>query len=264
MGDLKKCPKCGSVLENDAAFCYHCMTSLDKKQRVETKKSPLPKRTKTAIISIILVFIVILAAGAGIFVYRQSQTKPICSEEEFLLRAEKIEQKLGLSDIIDTSSFKDIKRHKTDNTTEYTAELSLGGASLSLYFHNKGEVISAVLWDVNEEDIENGKKVLILIADAVGDNYYTDISDVFFDENTYPLNEYKKPFEEYFTDFALRTKDYENAIKDGLKIKTEYISMTDSDLCFVLYKTSRETGSETVYDLTLYIERLSSVENKTK
>ncbi|MBR0466071.1 MAG: zinc-ribbon domain-containing protein [Clostridia bacterium] len=65
MSDMKKCPKCGAMLEENASFCFHCMTSLDKKQEIETG-APVFSKKKKIILAVIL-SIVLLSAVLVIF-----------------------------------------------------------------------------------------------------------------------------------------------------------------------------------------------------
>ena len=64
MNGVKKCPKCGADLEENARFCYHCMTSLDEKEKI-VNQAPFLSR-KTRIIMLALAAAVIFFA-AGIF-----------------------------------------------------------------------------------------------------------------------------------------------------------------------------------------------------
>ena len=249
------CPKCGAELQENAQFCLHCMTSLDTKLIIPKGKGPKPKRFRMVVAIIIAAALLAAAIGTGILMNTKNKTAPICTAEDFISRVSSVSSKLEADSLWSADSFKDIRHSTIDKTVEYSTDLNIGDSLISVFFHNDGEVVSAVVWDIKKDNIDEAKRLLICITDSICGYYFTDIEDVFTDERHYPHTDLGKPFEEYFTDMVKRTGDYKSFISNGNSISTDYIGMDADDLYIVLYTTERLNGENALYDLTVYIER---------
>lgn len=250
-----RCPVCGAPLQENASFCLHCMTSFDTKTQIPKGKEPKSKKTRTVIALICVAAVLISAVSVSLFVFSKFKSRPVCTPEAFLERVPLASEKLGVDGLWDASGFKSIRVSPDGKTYEYSTELEFEPGLLSVYFENKGEVLSAVIWDVGADRIDDAKRLLICITDSICDSYYTDIEEVFFNERQYPRIDLGKPFEEYFTDFEKRTDSYNQSIANGGIISTEFLGTVDEDYNIYLYKTERNDGEQAIYDLAVYIEK---------
>lgn len=248
------CPKCGAMLQENASFCLHCMTPLIQKQDIKKPKTPLSSKRKIIYI-IVLALAIISASVFGIST--AVKRSPICTFETFQEAVSVASEKMGIDEIWNAKGFIDIAEFKNEDVIQYTTDLNLNGAYLSVFFYNDGEEIYAYLCDVQEKDVDNAKEILKCVAQSACNYYYTDIDDVFDNEKLYPRKELESPFEDYFTDLLNRTEDYNNAIKSGDKISTEYISMTDDNDNYVItfYVTDRNSKSDSIYDLAVTVQK---------
>lgn len=249
------CPKCGAVLQENASFCLHCMTPLIEKQDIQKPKTPLSSKRKIIyiIISVVSILAIITASVFGIST--AVKHSPICTFETFQEAVPLVSEKMGIDELWNTNSFTDIAESKTEDVVQYTADINLNDAYLSVFFYNGGEEVYAYICDVQQEDVDGAKEILKCIVQSACNYYYTDIDDVFDNEKLYPRRELDTPFEEYFTNLLNRTQDYNNAIKSGDEISTEYISMTDDDYQITFYVTERNGKNNTIYDLAITVQK---------
>lgn len=271
MADINKCPKCGAPLHENAQFCLHCMTSLDTKQTVKKEKAPRPKAARTAAVCIAVAVLAAVVTVSVLLINQKHKKEtpsetvtraveviPICTPEEFLERVPIASGRLGVDGLWNINSFKDIRINPGENSVEYSADLTFEPGILSVIFENGGEFVSAIVWDVTEENIDAAKRLLICITDSVCNNYFTDIENVLFNDKQYPSVDLGKPFEEYFTDFVNRTELYNKNINDGVQISTDFTGMIDdgeNKLNIYFYQTARTEGDRTIYDLAVYVEQ---------
>lgn len=124
---------------------------------------------------------------------------------------------MGIDEIWNAKGLIDIAEFESEDVIQYTTDVNLNGAYLSVFFYNEGEEIYAYLCDVQEEDVGSAKEILKCVAQSACNYYFIDIDEVFDNEKLYPRKELDSPFEDYFTDFLSRTEDYNNAIKMVMK-----------------------------------------------
>ncbi len=249
------CPKCGTVLQENASFCLYCMTPLIQKQDIQKPKAPLSSKRKIIyiIVSIVLALAIISASVFGIST--AVEHSPICTFETFQEAVPIASKKMGIDEIWNAKGLIDIAEFESEDVIQYTTDVNLNGAYLSVFFYNEGEEIYAYLCDVQEEDVGSAKEILKCVAQSACNYYFIDIDEVFDNEKLYPRKELDSPFEDYFTDFLSRTEDYNNAIKNGDEISTEYIPMTDDNNVITFYVTERNSKSQTIYDLAVTVQK---------
>lgn len=254
-GKNNVCPKCGAVLQENASFCLHCMTPLIQKQDIQKPKVPLSSKRKLIyiIISTVLALAIITASVFGIST--AVKHSPICTFETFCEAVPLVSEKMGIDEIWDANGLTDIAESKKEDVIQYTTDINLNSAYLSIFFYNNGEEVYAYICDVQQEDVDGAKDILKCIVQSACNYYYTDIDDVFDNEKLYPKKELDSPFVDYFTDLLSRTEDYNNAIKNGEKISTKYISMTDDDKIIIFYVTERNGKNNTIYDLAITVQK---------
>ncbi len=75
---MKKCPKCGAEIDDNARFCMYCMTSLDNKVAVESSasKKKLGVIIMAALLGILLIAIVLFFAFCGKGDNNDSESSP--------------------------------------------------------------------------------------------------------------------------------------------------------------------------------------------
>lgn len=253
--EYKFCPKCGAMLQENASFCLYCMTPLIQKQDIQKPKAPFSSKRKLIyiIVSIVLALAIISASAFGIS--NAEKHSPICTFETFQETLPLASEKMEIDEIWDAKGLTDIAEFENGDVIQYTTDVNLNGAYLSVFFYNEGEEIYAYFCDVQEEDVENAKEILKCIVQSACNYYYTDIDDVFDNEKLYPKQKFDKPFEDYFTDMLSRTEDYDSAIKNGDKISTKYIPMTDNDKRIIFYVTERSSKSDTIYDFAVAVQK---------
>ena len=231
------------------------MTPLIQKQDIQKPKAPLSSKRKIIyiIVSIVLALAIISASVFGIST--AVEHSPICTFETFQEAVPIASKKMGIDEIWNAKGLIDIAEFESEDVTQYTTDVNLNGAYLSVFFYNEGEEIYAYLCDVQEEDVGSAKEILKCVAQSACNYYFIDIDEVFDNEKLYPRKELDSPFEDYFTDFLSRTEDYNNAIKNGDEISTEYIPMTDDNNVITFYVTERNSKSQTIYDLAVTVQK---------
>ena len=231
------------------------MTPLIQKQDIQKPKAPLSSKRKIIyiIVSIVLALAIISASVFGIST--AVEHSPICTFETFQEAVPIASKKMGIDEIWNAKGLIDIAEFESEDVIQYTTDVNLNGAYLSVFFYNEGEEIYAYLCDVQEEDVGSAKEILKCVAQSACNYYFIDIDEVFDNEKLYPRKELDSPFEDYFTDFLSRTEDYNNAIKNGDEISTEYIPMTDDNNVITFYVTERNSKSQTIYDLAVTVQK---------
>ena len=258
MNNMRYCPNCGAPIQDGARFCLHCMTSLEPKQKIQKQKTPLSKRRKTIIVIISVVLALAVAAGGITGVYFYQKHLPVCTYSNFTAAIVKTSDRMGADDLWSVSDFKDIMSYEDENTVRYSTNINLDDAFLSVFFYNKGERINAYICDVDESRVEDGKKLLICVAQAACNNYFSDIEEVMNDRNNYPFETLttSPPFDKYYTDLLERTDQYNTDIKNGAKFTTQYIGISAMDKYLINYlQTERQYSDKTLYDLSITIEK---------
>lgn len=124
---------------------------------------------------------------------------------------------MGVDEIWNAKGLIDIAEFESEDVVQYTTDVNLNGAYLSVFFYNESEEIYAYICDVQEEDAESAKEILKCIVQSACNYYFTDIDNVFDNEKLYPRKELDSPFEDYFTNLLSRTEDYNNAVLSALR-----------------------------------------------
>lgn len=249
------CPKCGAMLQENASFCLHCMTPLIQKQDIQKPKTPLSSKRKIIYIIVSIVSALAIISASVIGISNAVKHSPICTFETFQEAVSVASEKMDIDEIWNAKGLIDIAEFESEDVIQYTTDVNLNGAYLSVFFYNEGEEIYAYLCDVQEEDVGSAKEILKCVAQSACNYYFIDIDEVFDNEKLYPRKELDSPFEDYFTDFLSRTEDYNNAIKNGDEISTEYIPMTDDNNVITFYVTERNSKSQTIYDLAVTVQK---------
>lgn len=257
MSNKSICPRCGAQLQEGARFCPHCMTSFEEKQHISKPKAPISKRKKVmkALICCMLAVAVIIGGSIGIFQYKKHS--PICTFSTFTQAILLTSERMGIDDLWDVNDFKDLMNYENGDTVRYGTKTHIDGINLSLFFYNKGEIISAYITDVKSDDIDNCKKMLMCIVQAVCNNYFSDLQDIFNDRTVYPFIESNSKFDTDFTDYLRLTDKYNKDIKNGAKFKSEYIDVyCEAIKINIQYaQTERQYSNEALYDLAVTIEK---------
>lgn len=249
------CPKCGAELQENASFCLHCMTPLEPKQNIEKPKKPLSSKRKTIYIIVSILVVIAIVSASTVAAVMVKKHSPICTFEQFQTAVPIVSEKMGINSLWDENSFLDIAYSESEKVMQYSTDIDLNGAYLSVFFYNEGEEIYGYICDVQTSDVDKGKELLKCIAQSACNYYYTDIDEVFENETLYPRRQLDSPFEEYFTNLLRRTDEYNQNIKDGENISTKYIPMTDDDKIITLYVTERSNEERTLYDLAVAVQK---------
>lgn len=95
------------------------------------------------------------------------------------------------------------------------------------------------------------------IVQAVCNNYFSDLQDIFNDRTVYPFIESNSKFDTDFTDYLRLTDKYNKDIKNGAKFKSEYIDVyCEAIKINIQYaQTERQYSNEALYDLAVTIEK---------
>lgn len=248
-----QCPHCHAPLQENARFCPHCMAQLGVRQTIKTPK-PTANKTKRLVCILLAVVLLLAGAGGGFAVYYRHQHAPICSYEQFQAAVPLVSERMELDSLWDTDGFIDTHFHKKEKAVQYTTDVYLNDAYLSLFFVNKGEQVCAYFCDIQPSDFDDAARIIKCIAQSAANNYITDIDAVFDDEVRYPKSTLPVPFEDSFTDMLLRTEQYNADIESGTAISTKYIQAYMEEFHFVYYVTERNTAGNLLYDLALVVE----------
>ena len=274
------CPVCGAALQENARFCLRCMTAFEEKTALtpaENKKSVYKR-----LIPVICVFVLLLGGAAALLFLQDRAPEPdettaekknktateapteapaeiespgpLIDYDTFLLAIGIAAAKPECAGLLDADSFLDVMGIIETNTVKYTADISLPGARLDLFFKNEGEVITLILSDVAPEDLNDAKRICEAVHGAVT-NYYSDIYQVLTDGETYRRTVCEAPFEEFFTEMTGRTERYREALSAGASIQTEGVLIAEDDVRFAyFFETKRSDGEKTLYDLVLHFD----------
>lgn len=257
MNETNRCPNCGAQLQEGAVFCPHCMTSFEEKQHIGKPKVPITKRKKVtkAIICCVIAVAVITAGSFGIVI--QKKNSPICTFSTFTNAIVLTSERMGIDDLWDADGFKDLMLYKSKNVVRYGTKTHIDGINLSLFFYDKGKTISAYITDVKDSDKDNCKKMLMCIVQAVCNDYFSDIKDIFDNRTVYPFIEANAKFDTDFTDYLQLTNKYNKDIENGAKFKSEYIDAVfeDKKINVQYGETTRQYSNEVLYDLSVTIDK---------
>ena len=286
------CPVCGAPVQENARFCLHCMTSFDNKTPVG---APEP-RSKKRVLKWLVPALCVLLAGVAALVFfiagnkapeaAAPQTKKTAADEaaltgqtptaeqeattaeppvlptplntyaEFLEAAALTQDRLGCAGLWDLNGFKQVMGNSTTEFIKYTAPVNLSGARLDLFYRNDAQVVTLILSDVAEADLD-GAKLLCAAVHAAAMNYYSDLPDMLKDEETYIRSDYDLPYEPFFAELVGRTERYEAQIASGARFTTRYLLIEDeneTERFAVYYETKKEADGDVRYDLILRID----------
>lgn len=248
------CPKCGAALQENAQFCPYCMTSFAVRQEIPKGKEIKPKRTRRIIAASVAAAVLLIIAGIAVYIH--IQLLPVCLPSEFRERVPIASEKLGVDELWDISTFESVRSNEKEGNTEYSINLNLGDSFLSLFFYNDAKEVSAVVWDVEEQDVEKAQRLIACITDTYCNNFFTDIDKAFLDNSQYPHEALETPFERYFTEGVGRTDIYNRFIENGGTISTDCFDMNSRKYLLSFYKTRRSDSEKTLYDIAVYIEKI--------
>lgn len=245
------CPYCGAPVQQNAAFCLHCMKSLDRKTEIKKKKSA-PKK----LIIIIAAVLILCAAAvcAVVVIGNKNKAEPICTPGVFREAAQAAAERLGSEKLWQPGEFVQTHFNKKENDSVYHTESALSDAGVSVIFRNGGEAVDIALCDLKESDLESAYLISESALSAAFGYYTDELADLLRDSSAYPRLDYGYPFEEYFTDALKRTDRY-NALAESGDIKTEYLQAnTDGGRVLMCFFTEHTEGGETLYDLYFEIQ----------
>lgn len=282
--DVSKCPFCGADMQENASFCLHCMRSLDEKEKI--KKEKIFFGRKRIIIFAAAALLIIAAVVCFLIIRKPSAEDPpkndvisddtpqndisaqpkesekavdtdniFTSPYEFCAAAILVSEKLGCNELWSPDELKETHRSLNGKSIKLWAPVSIPDAVMAIYFDNCGETVDFILEDVPEEYLEDAKNIAICAVDAACNSYFSDVSDVFFDDKVFPKKKCDIPFIDDFTDLEKRTEIYNSDIENGCDISTNNIDIAvDSDRLINYYLTSRDYGDRILYDMCLHFE----------
>lgn len=243
------CPYCGAPVQQNAAFCLHCMKSLDTKTEIKKKKSA-PKR----LIIIIAAVLVLCAAAVSAVIVINNKAEPICTPEVFCEAAQAATEKLGSEKLWQPAGLVQTHFNQKENDSVYHTESTLSDAGVSVIFRNGGEAVDIALCDLKESDLEDAYLISESTVSAAVGSYTDELAALLRDKNAYPRLDYGYPFEEYLIEPLKRTDRY-NALAESGDIRTEFIqAKTDGGRVLICFFTERTEGGETLYDLYFEIQ----------
>lgn len=267
------CPHCGALLQDEARFCPHCMTSFVEKTALPVPKPPRKKRT---LLLVLLGILVIGAVTVALLIFAKptatvpvakeepvpsstatsvSDHSPLCSFAQFYAAAPLVSEQMGISSLWDPDSLVDTRYSQKSNIRQYVATTTLEDTLFSVFFYNEGEEVYASVCDVTPEQYADAENLLKCVVQTVCNHYITDIDQVFSDEKRYPKTLLDEPFDSDITDLHDRTEAYTADLENGTKISTRYLLMQTSHEDVILVETKRETDGRVLYDLLVEIER---------
>ena len=256
----QRCPKCGAVLQENAGFCLYCMTQLTPKAKIDKPPKATSNKRKAAKIAICISLALIIMTASitgGVIFKRQS---PICTFARFETAAAVVSEQMGIEQLWDLNGFTDTNYFQDEDVMQYVTDVELGNAYLSVFFYNEGEEIYAYICDVEERYLSGAQDILKCIVQSTANYYYTDIDEIFENEQRYPRSELDTSFAVYFTDLLGRTEQYNESLQNGGDISTKYIVITDDELKlkYIYYLTTRNEGTDTqttLYDLAVSVQK---------
>lgn len=252
---IRNCPNCHAPLQDEAHFCPHCMARLDQKQQIEKPIKPTSNHRSILKKILIIVIVFVLVVGTILTYVVINSHKPICSYAQFSEAAPLVSHTMEIDSLWNPSGFKDIRILSEQNCIQYSTDVYLNDAILSLFFYNKGEKVHAYLSDVKQEDLQDAEQILKCIVQSVCNYYFTDIDEVFDNETVYPKVPLETPFIPFFTDALNRTDSYNQSIDNGGQITSNYIVMSNQNKDIIFCVTKRAENNSTLYDLSIQIER---------
>lgn len=244
------CPHCGAAVQQNAAFCLHCMKSLDEKTEIKKKKTA---SKKLFIIAGIAVAIFAVALTVALTV-KNRKVQPVCTAEQFLSSAAVTSEKLGCDNFWQPDKLTETHTNKQKNDSIYHTASSLSEAGVAVVFRNGGEVVDIAICDINDTDLDTAYLISESAVSAVLGYYSEDFANMMSDKNAYPRTALEKPFEEYFTDCLKRTAEYSKLAENG-SISTEVLQVqTESGHIILCYFTNHTVEEDTLYDLYFEIQ----------
>ena len=248
----RACPVCGSPLQENARFCLHCMTSLEKKEPAPA--APVKRKKRWLVIGASAV-LAVAAAVALLLFFRSPSPVTYTDYDTFYEAVQAASEKLELDALWSPEAFLDVQYDARTHTQKYTAPLELDGARLDFFMRDDGCVVTLILSDVPAARLDDAKKICAAVHGAVT-NYFSDILNVLTDDETYLRKTYGEPFVPFFADMTGRTERYEKALAEGAAISTRYIEIeglgrTSKDSFTVYFETGRDGPEGTLYDLIL-------------
>lgn len=251
-----QCPKCHAPLQENAAFCPHCMTQLLPRQNVD-KPPRIRNRRKRLAIAITALILAVAVLTAGIVgVISHIRHSPICDFATFEVTVPFVSARMGINDLWDVGGFTDTHSNPEKKLVRYNTDVYLGDAELSLFFYNKGEEIEAYISDISAEHYDEAESLLKCVVQSVENYFMSDIDAVFDDEDANPKKELDKPFDSYFTDFVNRTKQYDADVENGATFTTKWIVMQCEKDGIVFLVLERDYGDTVLYDMAVEIARI--------
>lgn len=243
------CPYCGAPVQQNAAFCLHCMKSLDTKTEIKKKKSA-PKK----LIIIIAAVLLLCSAAVCAAVVIVKSPEPVCTPEAFLEAAGAASEKLGSEKLWQPDGLVQTNFNKKENDSVYHTESTLSAAGVSVAFKNGGEAVDIALCDIKKADLESAYKISESALSAAFGHYIDELSALLRDTAAYPRTAFDAPFEAYFTEPIKRTERY-IALAESGDIRTEYLQAnTDGGRVLLCFFTEHTENGETLYDLYFEIQ----------
>lgn len=244
------CPYCGAAVQQNAAFCLHCMKSLDEKTEIKKKKTA-PKRLIVTVAAVVAVCIAVIIA---VITLNNKKVTPVCTPEEFTKYAQASAEKLDCNELWQPEKLVQTHFNEKENDSVYHTDCTLSDAGISVIFRNGGEAVDVALCDISENDLESAFNISESALSAAFGYYQVELADMLRDKNAYPRISFEKPFEEYFTDALKRTDKY-TALSENGDISTEFFEAITEDGDTLLYFLTKHTeNNKILYDLYFEIQ----------
>lgn len=250
MSNIFVCPKCGAKLQQGAQFCPHCMTSFVTKSEIRKEKTRFSSK------KIIIPILILLVLALGIVVFFITYKPPIITFPEFKLAAQQANERLGCSEIWEPEGLKDTVTLTAngERVTKYQTTINIDGTEGAFCLTDKKDEAYFVLCDVEQSELADANKLIILAADSIM-NSYSDMDEIVTDDKTYSFGEYLAPYEVQFTDTFDRTEQYENDITNGAKITSkEKHGIIKKNILWMYLVTERNYGDKVLYDVAINFE----------
>ena len=145
----------------------------DDRDNFEVSDDNSEWNNKTIKIVIILILIMAIVTGSVFIFKNHNKHERICSFPQFQAASQIVSERMGINDLWDVTEFKDICYFETNDVIQYSTNIYLHDAFLSLFFYNKGEEVYSYICDVEPSDLSKAESLLKCITRCVCNNYFT-------------------------------------------------------------------------------------------